>query len=218
MNSQGIEALIFDFGGVLSKTLFETHSLTEAALGLPKGSLTWRGPFADLGDEPDHLWQSMQRDEISERQYWHIRSKEVGDLLGENWTDMQTLVQRSRGAEPNLVIRPEAILAVEKAKRLGLRLAVLSNELDLFYGAQLRRRLKLLESFELIVDATYTGVLKPLPDAYLACLSALNLVPEQCVFIDDQKRNIEGARQVGLQCVEFDVRQPAKSFEAVFKV
>ena len=39
-------ALILDFGGVISRTLFETHDLSEKALGLPTGSLTWQGPFA----------------------------------------------------------------------------------------------------------------------------------------------------------------------------
>ena len=43
-------ALILDFGGVISRTLFETHDLTEAALGLPSGTLTWRGPFDPATD------------------------------------------------------------------------------------------------------------------------------------------------------------------------
>ena len=30
-------ALILDFGGVISRTLFETHDETERALGLPAG-------------------------------------------------------------------------------------------------------------------------------------------------------------------------------------
>jgi putative hydrolase of the HAD superfamily len=33
-----VSALIFDFGGVISKTLFETHADTEQALGLPSGT------------------------------------------------------------------------------------------------------------------------------------------------------------------------------------
>ena len=37
------KALVLDFGGVISRTLFETHAMTEAALGLPAGTLTWRG-------------------------------------------------------------------------------------------------------------------------------------------------------------------------------
>jgi hypothetical protein len=39
------QRLVLDFGGVISRTLFETHDLTERALGLPPGTLTWRGPF-----------------------------------------------------------------------------------------------------------------------------------------------------------------------------
>ena len=48
------KALVLDFGGVISRTLFETHDLSEAALGLPPGTLTWRGPF-DPASDP--LWQ-----------------------------------------------------------------------------------------------------------------------------------------------------------------
>ena len=39
------KALILDFGGVVTRTLFETHDISERALGLPAGTLTWRGPF-----------------------------------------------------------------------------------------------------------------------------------------------------------------------------
>ena len=58
------KALVLDFGGVISRTLFETHDLTEKALGLPSGSLKWQGPF---NTAEDGLWQAMQKDEISER-------------------------------------------------------------------------------------------------------------------------------------------------------
>ena len=34
------QALVLDFGGVISRTLFETHALPEAALGLPPGIMT----------------------------------------------------------------------------------------------------------------------------------------------------------------------------------
>jgi putative hydrolase of the HAD superfamily len=33
-------ALILDFGGVITRTLFETHAMTEDALGLTRGALT----------------------------------------------------------------------------------------------------------------------------------------------------------------------------------
>jgi putative hydrolase of the HAD superfamily len=203
------KALVLDFGGVISRTLFETHALSEVALGLPAGTLRWQGPFAP---ESDPLWQAMQAERISERDYWQQRTQEVGRLLGEDWREMQTFVQRARGADVQAVIRPEAVSAIAQAKALGYKLGILSNELDLFYGADFRARLPLLELFDVIVDATYTQVLKPDPRAYQACVQALGVRAEHAVFVDDQLRNVAGAQRCGLPVVHLDVRQPGAGF------
>jgi putative hydrolase of the HAD superfamily len=125
---------------------------------------------------------------------------------------METFVQRARGADVQAVIRPEAVTTIEAAQAAGKRLAILSNELDLFYGADFRSRLPLLQHFELIVDATYTGILKPDPRAYTAVTEALGLPASECVFVDDQKRNADGGVKAGMRVVHFDVLQPAASF------
>ena len=211
MSLPSTKALVLDFGGVISRTLFETHDLSEAALGLAPGTLTWRGPFAP---ETDPLWQAMQADQLTEREYWLARTRGVGEMVGETWNDMQTFVQRARGADVEAVIRPEAIAAVRQAKAAGCKLAVLSNELDLFYGASFRERLPLLQCFDVIIDATYTGILKPDRRAYEMCNQALGLQGKDCVFVDDQFRNVQGAIQVGWQVVQFDVTHPAESYQS----
>ncbi len=208
-------ALILDFGGVISRTLFETHDLTEAALGLAPGTLTWRGPF-DPATDP--LWQDMQADRISERDYWRLRTAEVALLTAQRWTEMADFVRAARGADPDAVIRPEFRSAIAKARAAGIRLAILSNELDLFYGADFRARLPFLTDFDVIVDATHTSVLKPDPAAYRLCLDQLGLPAASCVFVDDQARNIAGARAVGLPCVHFDVAQPARSYDKALRL
>lgn len=200
--------LILDFGGVISRTLFETHAQTEAALGVPAGTLTWRGPFDPANDL---LWQRMQAHEISERDYWMARTRETGALLGETWDRMETLVQRARGADPDLVVRPEMLALITQARQAGCKLAILSNELDLFYGSALRQRLSCLKDFDAIIDATYTGILKPDARAYQAALEALGLPAADCVFVDDQRRNVDGARALGIPTVHFDVTAPAAS-------
>ncbi|NTJ09328.1 HAD family hydrolase [Rhizobium lusitanum] len=205
----GGRALILDFGGVVTRTLFETHDITERALGLQPGTLAWRGPF-DTTTDP--LWVSMQNREITERDYWMIRTAEVGRLVGEDWTDMKTFVQRARGAEAELVLRPEARHAITRAKEAGLKLAILSNELDLFYGVEFRKRFPLIDLFDVIVDATYTKILKPDPRAYEEVISRIGLPRQACVFVDDQLKNIEGAEVVGLPHVHFDVTRPADGY------
>ncbi len=203
-----MRALVLDFGGVISRTLFETHGETEAALGLPAGTLRWRGPFDPEGDA---LWRDMQAGRITERDYWLQRTREVGRLLGEDWSEMQTLVQRARGAEPDAVARPETLALMREAAAAGLRLAILSNELDLFYGTALRTRMAALRDVALIVDATYTGVLKPDPRAYALCTDRLGVAPGESVFLDDQPRNVEGAARAGMVAVQFDVVRPGRS-------
>lgn len=204
------KALVLDFGGVISRTMFETHDLSEASLGLPYGTLTWRGPFDPASDA---LWQDMQAGKISERDYWLTRSKEVGRLLGEEWVDMQTLVKRARGADVEKIIRPEAVSAIHAAKAMGCKLAILSNELDLFYGADFRDRLPLLGLFDVIVDATYTQILKPDARAYQQCMNELSISnPAEIVFVDDQPKNVQGALQIGWQAVQLDVIQPEIGF------
>lgn len=202
-------ALVLDFGGVVSRTMFETHDLTEAALGLAKGTLTWRGPFAP---DQDPLWRSMQADQITERAYWRTRTQEVAGMIGANWSEMSDFVKAARGADPAPVIRPEALRAIDIARAAGVKLAILSNELDLFYGTEFRGKLPFLAHFDVIIDATYTKILKPDPRAYQLCLDQLGLPAEACVFVDDQKRNIEGAIAVGMKTVYFDVQQPGSSY------
>ena len=208
-------ALVLDFGGVISRTLFETRAQTELALNLPAGTLKWRGPF-DPGT--DSLWQSMQAGVISERDYWLARTREVGGLVGESWQDMSTLVQRARGADPQAVIRPEAVQAITQAKAMGCNLAILSNELDLFYGAAFRHKLDILPLFDVIIDATYTGILKPDPRAYALCSEALQLPASACVFVDDQWRNVQGAMDAGWAAVHFDVHAPAVSYAQALRL
>ncbi|ABQ62581.1 hypothetical protein H721_03207 [Brucella ovis IntaBari-2006-46-332] len=100
------KALILDFGGVVTRTLFETHDITERALGLPAGSLGWKGPFDPSTD----------------------------------------------------------------------------------------------------------------PRAYEQVLAELALDRADCVFVDDQKKNIEGAEAVHLPHVHFDVTRPAESYAQALKM
>ncbi len=62
-----------------------------------------------------------------------------------------------------------------------------------------RTKLPLLKPFATIVDATYTGILKPDPRAYQQVADELRLPLEACVFVDDQLRNIAGARRAGMK-------------------
>jgi len=207
-------ALVLDYGGVICLTAFERHATTERSLGLPPGTLRWRGPF-DL--EGDPLWRDMLADRISEREYWRRRALEVGRLVGEEWTETRMLMQRSLGDDPVANIRPEAQATVNALCASGRRVGVLTNEMDLFNGAAFRARLPILAKMNTIVDATYTGILKPDARAYQAVADALETPIGHCLMVDDQPRNVDGALRAGMQAEWFDVTQPAASYAKVME-
>ena len=206
--SQPERGLLLDFGGVISVTLFERHRLSERLLGLPKGTLLWRGPFDPAGDD---LWRDMLADRISERDYWAFRAQETGRRVGEDW-DMLAMIRRTMGDDPNAHIRPQARDFVFLTKAASRRVGILSNELELFYGADTMARLDILKLMDCVVDATHTRILKPDPRAYALGCAALGLPPERIVFVDDQQRNVDGAKAAGLIAIRFDVVDPARSF------
>jgi putative hydrolase of the HAD superfamily len=204
--------LLLDFGSVISVSLFERHRETEAILGLPAGSLSWLGPIAP---ETDALWQAMQREELSERDYWARRAAELGTAVGEPAWDMQTMILRVRQSDPAAVVRPEMRQLIAAAHARGVRLGILSNELELFYGAQFLGRMGVIEDFDAVVDATHTGVLKPDARAYAQAADQMQLAAGEILFVDDQFRNIAGAVQAGMQTQHFELRDIPGSFAAI---
>ena len=206
------QALLLDFGSVISVSVFERHRDTEAELGLKPRSLSWLGPIAP---ETDALWQAMQRDEISEREYWARRARELGEAAGQPGWDMLAMLTRLRHTDPNAIVRPGIRRLVRAARARGLAVGILSNELELFYGAEFLSRMDILRDMQVIVDATHTQVLKPDPRAYALALQQLDLPAARVLFVDDQFRNIAGAQRAGLQSQFFDLRDVDGSIAAV---
>ena len=208
----GPRGLLLDFGSVISVSIFERHRETETILRLRAGSLGWRGPIAP---ETDPLWQAMQREELSERDYWARRAAELGAAVGEPGWDVQTMMLRVRQSDPMAVVRPEMRRLIAAARAQGIRLGILSNELELFYGADLLARMDVIEQFDTVVDASHTGILKPDPRAYARAVEGLRLDAGAILFVDDQFRNIAGAVKAGMQTQQFELRDIPGSFAAI---
>ncbi|MEX3764614.1 HAD family hydrolase [Paraburkholderia phenoliruptrix] len=197
------KALLLDFGSVISVSVFERHRETEQALGLPAETLKWLGP---IDPSTDPLWQSMQRDDISERDYWAIRARELGAAIGENDWSVRAMLARTRQTDPDAVVRPAIVKLIRRARANGIVVGILSNELELFYGPEFLSRMSVLKDMAAIVDATHTNILKPDPRAYEMAVAALKASADEVLFVDDQMRNIAGAVKAGLQVQYFDLR------------
>ncbi|MDT7614973.1 MAG: putative hydrolase of the superfamily, partial [Pseudonocardiales bacterium] len=70
-----LKALLLDLGGTVFRSGSEMMGLFGEAEPAVREVVARRGP---LGPERDELWERMLRSEISERDYWQLRSDEMG--------------------------------------------------------------------------------------------------------------------------------------------
>lgn len=205
--------LLLDFGGVISESLFETTSSIEQAFALEAGALDWSGP---LQNKVDALWQRMRAGELSERDYWYTRAQQLSSLVGEQLS-IQDIINKSRPRIDD-ICRAQAVSAIEAARVGGATVAVLTNELLLFYGSDRVNDSSVVASFDHIFDASYTKIMKPDPRAYAMVVTALEVKPEQIVFVDDQLANVEGGERAGFQSIHLDLNQPNTAFDTALRL
>ncbi len=66
-----------------------------------------------------------------------------------------------------------------------------------------QRRFDFLKWFEDILVSGEVMLKKPDPRIYQMLIDQHQLTPERCLFIDDSARNVEAARQLGIQVIHF---------------
>jgi len=204
-------ALLLDFGTVIQKSFFETRVYIEKLLQIPPGTLAWAGPF-DPGSDP--LWRQVISGAVSERNYWEQRAREIGTLIGEDWT-IQDFCRKHGELPPDVILRPEMLDLISDVKRAGLKFGILTNELELFHGKDWLLTMPFACMVDAIVDATHTHILKPDPRAYALALEALDLAASEVIFIDDQPRNVAGGSAVGIRSFHLDMTYPLESVTQV---
>ena len=203
------QGLLLDIGGVVHNT--GVHMVGRLAEREPAMRPVIEKIGGIAGDR-DELWQQMLRRQIGEREYWAQRAGELGAAVGEDW-DTRALMDRFyRLPEQEWLCAPTIELMAD-AKAAGLRLGALTNDMTAFHGAEWVARQEHLKLFDVIVDASLTGVLKPDPAAFRGGIEALGLPAEQIVFLDDMPWNVEGARQAGMTAVRVPWDDPGPAID-----
>ncbi len=59
------------------------------------------------------------------------------------------------------------------------------------------------ECFDAAVISSYEKKWKPMPEFYQILLDRYDLIPQECIFIDDLKRNIDAAEALGISTIQF---------------
>jgi len=192
--------LLLDLGAVVIKTPFEMlHHLDGE-------TSSWTGPF-DPGADPE--WQALQRQEITERQYWENRAREFFD----GSDPMPELFRVLLDHPEEDVVRPEMAAFLDEVQRP----AVLTNDMSRFHTPEWTDRMTVLRRFDPLIDLSHEAYLKPDPRAFQIALERLDSEAGQVLFVDDQPHNLTGALSVGMRTVWFNVTDVPGSIERIRK-
>ena len=185
--NEGIEAVLFDFGGVLPEEGFR-HGLYRIA-GL--NSL-----------DPEGFFETA-RDLIAACGYLTGRATEalyfarLRDATGIRQDDAEL----RRIILGGFVLRDSMLSVVEGLRSRGVRVAILSDQTD--WLAELDGRMHFSPLFEKVYNSYETGKSKYDPSQFTDVLADMGLAPRRALFIDDTEGHVLRARSQGLHAIHY---------------
>jgi epoxide hydrolase-like predicted phosphatase len=183
-----IQAIIFDFGGVLVRTLDQAGRIKwEKRLGLSRGELSAlvfdseASALASIGRAPESaVWQHVAATlKLNDEQLVGLQR----DFWSGDWLDPE-LVQFLRD------LRPQHKTAILSNAWGGARQAFTADY-------------DLGNVVDAMVISAEEGVRKPDARIYQIAAARLGVDPTEAVFVDDVLENVQGAQAVGMRGVQF---------------
>jgi len=189
-----IQAVIFDYGGVLVRMQDET----------PRQRLAER-----YGLRLDTIYRLLFDSESA-------RLAAVGEITTEkHWQTVAALLKAPVPELPEFIYQfwsadglNQEQLADIHSLRGKYKLGLLSNAFD-DLRAMLVERWQIANLFDDLVISAEVGLVKPDARIYQLAVERLGVAPETTVFLDDVQQNVDGARAAGLQAIWY--RDPAEA-------
>jgi epoxide hydrolase-like predicted phosphatase len=201
--SDGYEALIVDFGGVLTTPLQDGMARYADSLGIELQDLV-RVVLRAYAGEEDDLVTGLETGRIAEADFAVAFAKRLSEVTDQPVDPSSVVDDIFMGMKPE----EEMIAAVGSARSNGLKTALLSNSWSLRHYPP---RARLDEIFDAIVISGEVGLRKPDPAIYELTVTRLGVAAERCVFVDDHPGHLKAAIDAGMTTVLH--RTPAKTIE-----
>lgn len=194
-----IEAVIWDFGGVISSSPFEAFARYERERGLPKDFLR----TVNATNPHDNAWARLERSEFDHAAFDEAFARE-SRALGHEVPGRDVLPLLSGQIRPEMV---EALRRVSARLKTGcitnnFKSMAISPMGGLYKG-------EIMALFHHVIESAKTGLRKPDPRIYLMMTDALKVSPSACVYLDDLGINLKPARELGMQTIKVGEPGPA---------
>jgi epoxide hydrolase-like predicted phosphatase len=192
-----IEAVICDFGGVLTVPLVDAFKAYERISGIP---------LKDLGEAMAGVGSVSGMNVLFELETGRITADQfTGEVGAELTRRLGRKVSMARFAEiyySQLLPNEPVLDYMRELKRQGFRLAICTNNIREWQPLWLPR-VSADEIFDHVIDSGFVGIRKPDRAIYDLTLERLGVPAEAAVLVDDTEVNCTAAREYGLSAVHF---------------
>jgi len=184
-----IEAVLFDYGGVIGDLNREEMRRLEEKYGLPRGGL-----FSALYEIPQ--WREISLGRGSEREWLKAVLARLYELAGRPSPGIrQEWPKIWRGLN-------EDVVSLARKLRSRYKVGLLSNATKDLEEMLLEHH-GISDLFDVVINSARVGLAKPDVRIFQLAAERLGVPASACVFTDDMPHNVEGARAAGMRAFQF---------------
>ncbi len=196
------KAIIWDFGGVITSSPFNAFNEFEEVNGLPKDIIRTIN-----SENPDmNAWAQFESNSITIDQFDDLFLKEAKtkgfDIKGRD------IIKLLKGS-----IRENMVSFLRELKS-NFKLGCITNNVKPSSEENTDNETKeAMSIFDHVIESSIVGIRKPNPEIYMMSCDALNVSPDQCIYLDDLGINLKPARELGMTTIK--VIQPEDAIQEV---
>lgn len=198
-----IKAIIFDCGGVLLKKERNRDLVTILANVIGASS-----------DSIRPLWEKHHDNLLT----GNLTSKEFIGVLADELNYQHNINEiYSKWAEKISITKSSInhnLINYIRTLRQKFKIYVLSNMINLAEEDKALTRLK--ENFDGYFTSYQLGSRKPQPEIFRKLLAKINLRPDECIFVDDNQKNISASASLGFHSIQYESVKKLKKKLAAF--
>jgi putative hydrolase of the HAD superfamily len=184
-----IQAVFFDYGGVIGRLDRQEMTRLEDKYGLPRGGF-WHALF----EIPE--WYEVEVGRSSEREWLKGALDKLYELAGrpipgirQDWHHIW------KGVD-------EGVVSLARNLRSRYKVGMISNATKNLEEV-LANHHGIIDLFDVVINSARVGLAKPDVRIYHLAAERLGVPVAACVFTDDLVHNVEGARAAGMHAFQF---------------
>jgi putative hydrolase of the HAD superfamily len=206
-----IEAVIWDFGGVLTTSPFDAFERFEIERGLPAGIIR----RTNAANHWENAWAKFERAEVDLEAFDSLFAAE-SLVLGAEVRGRDVLPLLSGDLRPEMV---EALRRVAAKFKTGCITNNLPANAIGSVGGRSLYIAEVMALFNHVIESAKIGLRKPDPRIYQMMIEALGVDPRRCIYLDDLGVNLKPARDMGMTTIKVtNAPQAIAELEAATKL